>query len=964
MILRSKFRPVWPLVMLSSVSILGTVSVANAQSAALQASQVASSPQTSISSHANTDSASKVLAAIAPESAAENVTVVGSALSLSSGQNANPVQIVTAKDIQQTSAVTLGDYLQRLPSIGSSAQQNTQPNGGVGMSCTDIRNLGTNRVLVLVDGKRQVQTFGNGGSCVNLNSIPIDQIASVEILKDGGSELYGADAVSGVINIKLRHDMTGGGVNIRGGISDTGDGQIGKLSGFKGVDFDQGRGNITVFGQYMTTSGVLQRDRDWSKSPWLSDTQIGGMSSSGSALTANTRVLDPDGAFNLISNGTGGGASGLRNFSSSDNYNTGSRQSLTSGLQESNLSGDARYDINDHLGLYASARYTHQTGSNIMAPLGITGAAFPSTLLSSIVLPAGSPYNIWGKDEDLYRRFTELGDRRFSEAYDTTQIIGGAKGRIVGNWNYDASMTYGASRTTIQTENLVNYKHLLESLGDDQLDPSNSSSAVVYNSAVCKASAGCQLMNPFSPINQSVANYLRATQIDHSMYQMRDFNLRTMNNNVIAMPYQGGGHLGLAAGIEHRSEQANYSPDPLALNGDLGGGSSYTGGGYDTTEAYIEGKLPLLQNVFLAKDLTVDAQGRWSNYNTFGNTYNWKASINWAPIADIRFRATLGTSFRAPSVSELYAGRGLGYYGGEDPCAQATSYGAAAARVIATCKASGIDTTKFVNANSHTLPLLGGGNPQLQPEQGRTYTIGTVITPRWIPGLAATVEYWHYTVKNTIGTLNGQYIVDQCYTGADTSYCRFIAPRSSSGQLKQIDTTNQNIGGLRTNGIDFDLNYRVRLTSSDVLTLSNNFQEVIGYTQQNVADGPWSNYVGRLFYQSGTGNPRVRDYATASLQHNNLSLTYMMSYTGGMKYNNGSDDVSCSEFSYCKVPGIFAHDVTVDYRFDKWNLEAGVNNILDKRPPFIPGSGINTAAGLYASEIIGRYMFAEIGVRF
>lgn len=943
------------LIFLGGVSSLALMGSASAQAVAVP------TPQGSASG-ATADVVAKKTLAIAP--AIENVTVTGSALSLDNGQNANPVQIITAKEIHQTSAVTLGDYLQRLPSIGSSAQQNSQPNGGVGISCTDIRNLGTNRVLVLVDGKRQVQTFGNGGSCVNLNSIPIDQIASVEILKDGGSELYGADAVSGVINIKLRHDINGAGLDVRGGISDVGDGSIGKLSGYKGFDFDHGRGNVTVFGQYMTTGGILQRNRDWSRDGWLSDPPIGGQPSFGSALTANTRVLDPNGDFNLVSKGTGGGADGFRNFSPSDNYLTGRRQSLTSGLQESNLSGDAHYDLDDHLSLYASARYTHQTGSNVMAPLGLTGASFPSTLLSSIILPAGSPYNIWGKDEDLYRRFTELGDRRFSEAFDTTQITGGAKGRIVGDWHYDASMTYGVSRATIQTENLVNYKHLLQSLGDDQLDPSSSSSAVTYNPSVCNKSAGCQLLNPFAPLSQTSANYLRATQIDHTMYQMRDFNLRTNNDTVLKLPYQGGGHLGLAAGIEHRGEQANYSPDPLALNGDLGGGTSYTGGGYNTTEAYIEGKLPLLQDVFMAKDLTVDAQGRWSNYNTFGNAYNWKASINWAPIEDIRFRATLGTSFRAPSISELYVGRGLGFYGGEDPCAQASSYGAAAGNVVARCRASGIDTTKFVNANSHTLPLFGGGNPGLQPEEGRTYTIGTVITPRLIPGLAATVEYWHYTLKNTIGTLGGQYILDQCYTGADSSFCKFIAPRSSSGQLTQVDTTNQNIGGLRTNGIDFDLSYRIRLSTADTLSLSNNLQEVIGYTQQNVADGPWINYIGRLFYQNGNGNPRVRDYATATWQHRNLSLTYMMSYTGGMKYNDGSNDVSCSEFSYCKVPGIFTHDVTVDYRLGKWNLEAGVNNLLDKRPPFIPGSGINTAAGLYSEEIIGRYLFVEASVRF
>lgn len=382
------------------------------------------------------------------------------------------------------------------------------------------------------------------------------------------------------------------------------------------------------------------------------------------------------------------------------------------------------------------------------------------------------------------------------------------------------------------------------------------------------------------------------------------------------------------------------------------------------TEVYLEGKIPLLQNAFLAKDLTIDAQGRYSHYNTFGSAENWKVGINWAPVQDIRFRATLGTSFRAPNMSELFGGQSISYNPGTDPCAQATSYGAASAAVTSKCLSQGVNPANFVNVNSGQIPTLTGGNPNLQPEIGRTYTVGTVITPRWVPGLMASVEYWHYTVQHMINTLPVQYVADQCYTGADPSYCSQVQQRSTAGQLTQVSDLYANVGGLGTNGIDFDLSYHIQVTPQDSFTLENNFQQLVGYLQQNEPNGQWNNYAGRLFYQSGYGMPRVRDYATITWHHNDFSLRYMMHYIGGMKFTDGSSDLSCKAYVYCKVPGIFSHDVTVSYRLNRWNFEGGVNNILDKKPPFVPDGGTNTALAMYSDEIIGRYVFLQAGVQF
>ncbi|GBQ70333.1 TonB-dependent receptor protein [Ameyamaea chiangmaiensis NBRC 103196] len=908
--------------------------------------------------------------ATTPVSSDENIVVTGSMLRTSNNTNANPVQVITSRQIQQTSAATLGDYLQRLPSIGNSGAANTQTNGFIGVSCSDIRNLGSTRVLVLVDGKRTTQD--PGAACVDMNTIPVEMISSVEILKDGGSELYGADAVSGVINIKLRHDLNTGNLTFRGGITDHADSRTGLISGFKGWNFDHDRGNITITGQYMSQGPVMQRDRDWSRYSQVSN-DPGETPLYGSGYTAGARILSGP-AAGMIANTDG---SGFHQYTSADRYNYAQDQNLSNYLQSSTLTGDAHYQFNRHFNLYANVRYNHKTASDTMAASPVAGSIYPSTLANPLTLPGNAPYMqnglLQGEDAVIQKRYTDLGTRNSNASTDNLQIIGGANGVIVGDWNYDASMTYGISQGRYETDNMGNYRHILEEYGIVQTNPSDPGSAVTYNPSVCNASAGCVLSSPFAPMSQQAASYAKFNQQDHAQYMLRDFNLRVNNDRVAKLPYKNGGNIGLAFGVEHRSEQLSYTPDPLAQNGDTTGNTqAYSGGGFNATEVYGEAKFPLLHNAFLAKDLTADAQGRWSHYNTFGNTQNWKVGLNWAPIRDIRFRATLGTSYRQPNVYELYGGQALGYAAATDPCAQASSYGGLSANVIATCARQGINTATFESANPGQVPAISGGNSKLQPEIGRTYTVGTVITPRWIPGLSASVEYWHYTIKNEISALAAQYAMDGCYTGSATQYCSDIS-RNSNQQLNYVTTLDANLGGLKTSGIDFDLDYRIRLSSFDTLTLSNNFQQLVSYLQQNTPGGEWYNYAGRLFYAGsayvgGTnGLPRVTDYATATWSHGNFSFTYMMHYIGGMRWNSQSTengDLTAATAGQWRTPGIFTHDVTVNYRLKQWNFEVGVNNILDKDPPFVFDAATNTANAIYSENMIGRYVFAQVGVNF
>lgn len=887
----------------------------------------------------------------------ESITVVGSALSTSNNTNANPVQIITAKQIAQTGVNNLGDYFMRLPSVGSSGTTNSVTNGGGGVSCVDLRNLGLSRVLVLVDGKRT--TVNGAANCVDLNAIPIQQVASVEILKDGGSELYGADAVSGVINIKMRHDINTGNVTMRGSISQYGDAPEGMLSAFKGWNFDHGKGNITLFGQYLTSTGVMQRNRSWAN-PVAQTNPTNGEPVFGSGYPTSGRFYPDSSASSFTSHDNG---KTVVPFTASDRYAFNRDQSLTNNYQDSSLSGDTHYDVNKHLTLYANVLYSHRTTNSFLAPVPVTGSIPPSALPNSIYVPGDYPGNPFGEETQVYRRMSEFGSRRTERASDTVTGMFGAKGEIYKGWMYDASYTYGVNREQVRTLNVGNYANLLNAWGLSVDEPGNPDSKLSYDPSVCQASAGCELSSPFGRLSQQGANYANYTTVENIQYQFRDTNFRVHNNHVVSMPWKNGGDLGIALGMEHRSEQVSDSPDPLVQQGiALTNTQAYSGGGFNVSEGYLEGKLNLLKNAFLAKDLTIDAQGRYSSYNTFGGAKNWKVAINWAPNRDIRFRGTLGTSYRQPNVYQMFGGQQLSYESANDPCSQVASYGASSATVAATCARQGIPAN-FTMVSQGQVPTLQGGNAALKPETGRTYTFGTVITPHWIPGLSLSAEYWHYTVKNMISAIGTQYLLDQCYTGGNTNYCNSIV-RAPNNQIQTASALYENLGGLRTGGLDLDLDYAFRITRHDRLSLSNNFQQLISYQQQYVPGGQWYNYDGRLLYNNGSGQPRVRNYTTATWRHDAFSFTYMMSYTGGMVWNDQTVDLTKATGGRYKTPGIFSHDITLGYQLNRWSFQAGVRNLFDKKPPYVVDGATNTNVYQYGNLFIGRNVFVQAGVDF
>ncbi|WP_240554677.1 TonB-dependent receptor domain-containing protein [Acetobacter cibinongensis] len=898
-------------------------------------------------------------AAQTAEGGTEAVTVTGSFLRQGRNTSPNPVQIISAKDIQQTGVTNVGDFLQRMPSIGSSGRGNADTNGGAGISCTDIRNLGSSRALVLIDGKRLTQSGDSTSSCVDMNTIPVMAIQSIEILKDGGSELYGADAVSGVINIKLRHNINTGGINMRGNITQRGDNRTGLISAYKGWNFDHDRGNITLTGQYDTQGGVMMKDRSWSR---VAQATNGMNPSYGSIISTSGTFFGSENTYNSNNNG------GLVPYTAANRYNYNKDTSLLNNTQNAVLMGDAHYDFSKHFTLYSNVMYSHKTSWTQMAPMPATGSVAPSTLPSAIMIPTDYPGNTSGEELQMYRRMGEFGTRKSETAIDSLTAKVGASGEIVAGWMYDASFTYGSTMASFQTSGVGDYNKLLREWGLSPVTPGDSASELYYNPTSCLGYTGCVQSSALRPLSGDAAEYANYTEHDNSHYMMRDFNARIHNDHVVHMPYKGGGDLGIALGMEHRGEQLSYRPDPLiAQGGSLTNTVLPTSGGFDVSEAYLEGNLTLLHNVPFAKNLSIDGQGRFSSYNTFGNTYNWKAGINWAPTRDVAFRGTLGTSYRQPSVSEMYGGTLMSYVGASDPCdmSQVTTYGARQATVVANCMKQGINANTFQASGSGQVPTLIGGSSKLRPEIGRTYTFGATFTPHWVRGLSTSASFWHYRVSDTISSLSTQYVLDGCYTGSSPGMCQNVT-RLANGQINTVSALNANLGSLTTSGVDWDLSYRFRVTDEDWFQVENNFQRLVSYKQQMVPGGPHYNYLGSITYKSqGTSNPTVRDYATLTWHHNNFSMTYMMQYMSGMHWNDGTNRIYKSDgYGRDKTPAMILQDLTFNYNLKRWNFQFEVQNLMDKTPPFLVNTSSNSNDSTYGGWYAGRTFLLQAGMTF
>ncbi|HEY4127347.1 MAG TPA: TonB-dependent receptor [Gammaproteobacteria bacterium] len=777
------------------------------------------------------------------------IDVTGTRIKRVDVEAARPITVITAQQIKETGLTSVGDVLQQLPSSGAAVNSQFN-NGGSGRSNIDLRNLGSNRLLVLLDGKRVV---GGLGGDVDLNTIPVSIIDHIEILQDGASALYGSDAISGVINLITVKRYDGAEANASIGKYDAhgdGGGWDGESEQF---DFTLGtsseRGNVVMNASYVTESPVLAGNRTVSKEP-----AIGAGNTAGSFTTPNGVIFTSSlnghcpGRATLTSYGTcemtlikprpgrvgqpnGPTLANFRDVTPDDRFNYAPANFLMTPSERTGLFVQSSYDLADNLSFDAQALFNSRKSSEQLAPNTISIGAFGQAKANGqpVGISGKNPYNPFGEDlvasvsqscifaatclslEQFGRRLSEGGNRVFDQDVENFQFNGGFSGyfRFLGNeWDWDAGYSYGNNYEADLAGGVVNTFHLQEELGTPGAAPCAS------------AGAGCTPMDFFGgdgSITPAMLSYIMFEQHDVVEQTARNYRANT-TGQLADLP---AGPLNMAIGAEYDETDGFSHPDALVTQGNTAASLiPPTSGRERTVSQYVEFDIPLVADQPFMKDVDLDLANRWSQFKWEGgdvetnnrsshgaDASTGSASLRWQANDQLLLRASWSQGFRIPSISDLFLADSDSFEALTDPCVGAGK--------AAHCGSGAVVQTGL----GGTLPATIGGNTNLTPEHSISETVGFVYSPDWLAGFDFSADYYKIDLENAIGQIPGQLILDGCYVDGIQKYCDLIRrsggdhSAKAPGVISNVQNLNTNAGGIKTEGIDVSVRYKFPSTS-------------------------------------------------------------------------------------------------------------------------------------------------------
>jgi len=923
----------------------------------------------------------------------EEVIVTGSRIATVDGfGRTSPVTVVGMDEIESTGLTRVEDILNSLPQV-ETGLHSFDANGISGTASIDLRGLGANRTLVLMNGRR----FPPGGvstQSVDVNQIPSAMIERVEVLTGGASATYGADAVAGVVNFIMRR-VTG--VEVSAGISGyqhkndnkfltelmdarnfeypTGssgiDGQAYNVEVVIGGDFDDGRGNATVYGTWRDNQELLQADRDYSSCALNNAaTSCGG---SANAIVPNFFIAPAnngvsDYSRSLFLSMQPGGT--LEPWDGSNLYNYAPVNHFMRPDERWSLGAFVDYEVNEHAIAYLETNFASDRTAGQIAESGtffaeeyylpLENSVFPQTFRDELIRyfnnqvdDDGNPLSQYGdpgfNEYGIYigKRNVEGGPRASNFQHDSFRIVTGLKGSINDDWDYDVSYLYGSTSSSLAYIN-------------DFFAPRITTAV---DGEACAAAAGCIPYEVFTyqGVTPEMAAPLLGTAIATGKTSTRVINGYVTGDT--GFNIGNADSVMVAAGFEHRIESYERVSDTVFQDGSLlgqGGPTPGVRGSYNVLEFFGEANIPLLSGVTGAEALALDLAYRYSDYSTSGGNSTYRIGLNWAPIDTVNVRLGYNRAVRAPNVSELFSTQSLGLWSGVDPCA-----GASPVYTQAQCANQGVSSAQYGNITPSPAGQYNGifgGNPNLDPEVADTWTAGVVWNAT--DSMTVSVDYWKIEIEDTISNIGATTILEQC--GLFGVLCDQIT-RNAGGSLWQgtqgfVEDTTLNIGSNTWEGVDLAYNWAVDAAGGTFTT------NVIGTYMmtkevQTLAD-PNSAYdcVGVI---STRCFPSPEWRHTASVQYDSnewWSVTARWRFFKGVDYDGSTDAIAQDEMSknqnYLDLSAVVRfmenHDVTL-----------GINNILDKEPPMVGGTlttNANTIAGFY--DTLGRYLYAQATFRF
>lgn len=947
--------------------------------------------------------------ASAQDSNLQRVEVTGSRIASLNAESPAPVQVMSSADIAASGVANVQELLLKNPVFGTptiSRNNSNFNNESAGVATVDLRNLGIDRTLVLVNGRRFVSGIP-GSSAVDLNTIPTDFIDRIEILTGGASSTYGSDAVAGVVNIILKKGFEGMTLDAQVGQSEKGDDDKKKFSLTAGANLADGKGNLMFHFSASKQGAVYSRDRDASavdqasvgafitgdpaefftvQRPFYSSYAPQGRFFYGGGVTPPSRTFAADGSLIRFStNGPAGDGVGATGFNRS--------AFRTIAIPTDRMLMAVKGDLNiaeSHTaffeGTYANSKTETKLEPFPLASLDISRGTLgwipaqsrpTGTIIDNPLIPTAL-FNLLTdtdgdglKDYSFTRRMADIGNRGASADRDTFRVLGGLKGDLTKTWAYDAYASYGFTKegqTSSGQVNTVNFWNALQVIPDGL-------GGTMCADANARAN-GCAPANIYGPnMSAAAAAYINAPATLNTKVTQQVFGF-----NVTGEPFTlPAGAVGVAAGLEHRKETSSTEHDALTISGQNGGNKlPDTSGSFTVNEYYVEGRAPLLKSLPLVKSLDGILSVRHGNYSTVGGTDSWNAGIDWALNSTVRLRATSSVSTRAPNINELYQGASQTFPTGiVDPCegVLTTDTGVLAANCLAH---PGVAANATANAGEFTLGQADqqgisgydSGKSDLQSEKGKSKTIGLVITPKSVPMLknfTFTADYYDIDIQNAINLPGRQYLLDQCYRLSNQKACSFITRRSvaaggySAGSLDLINQEYANNGGSETaRGIDLTSSYSDRVGPGN-LSARLTYTHLLKAEQISSAGADPDSSLGEV------GNPTNKWMLNLGYDFGKLSIKSTLTYIGESYLDDQFLISYGADKSSGKIGSVTYLDLQTTYSFNKKSqLYFGIDNVMNTKAPAIitglPGNstGAETDAGTY--DPIGRRFY--IGLRY
>jgi iron complex outermembrane receptor protein len=936
----------------------------------------------------------------------QRVEVTGSRIRQVDMETAQPIQVMTAEQIQKSGLITVGDIINSLSSAGTPAfskGSTLTSNREQGGQYINMRNLGANRLLVLVNGKRWTATVAG---YTDMSTVPSSMIERIEVLKDGASAIYGSDAIAGVVNIILKKSMEGGQASIYTGRNDAGDGKTKEYSVSYGAGNDKGS---LMFGlSYSDQGPVWAKDRDITAfsfgpdhyaanlgtAPWGRIRQVNA--TGGPVTTANSLngFLNHTGSYD--GSGTGADSRNPANYhaytgADADVYNSTQQMMLLSPTKLTTLFTKGSLNLPGDLRLSSTAMYSERQSSRQIAgyPLNsLTQSNFPVYIdKDNYFNPYGNQVAGAGKGVDLffYRRTVEV-PRVTDNENRTLHIDAALEGDFALRglpWNWSTGYNYSAVSGSVLSTGNLNLLNLKRAVG-----PSFKNASGVVQCGTAAAPISLAECTPFDILGGPSASTPAALAYVMSTGQATygstvSSATADISGELLTLP---AGALSVAAGLEHRTVRGYDRPGQFEQSGystDLAGNA--TVGKYTVKEAYLEVNVPLLKNKPFAELLSVDVASRYSDYSNFGTTTNSKASVMWKPIKDLLARSTFAQGFRAPTVGDTFGGGSQSFDSYLDACD--SRYGDAATNpaTMAKCLAAGVPAgfrqvnqagTAVTAAGAQTpTPFnTGAGNDALTPETATTKTFGLVYSPSFVSGLTVAVDYFDIRIKNRITAVSAGYEINQCYINGVQSFCDKIKRDPISGQIVNLSRGNSNLGEMGTKGTDLSIGYRLPRTAFGRFGFRSETTYVDKFQIKSTATSDFINYAGEYGYY------RVKSNAAVDWDLGNWSATLATRYYSGTKGRcwTVSPAVECSDptgkaswgTGFDRKGAMVYSDLNIGYQFAwKGKLMVGATNVFDKKPRVIYNTSSTFGGSSSSSAVdpelpIDRFVYVRYNQSF